>query len=547
MQVPLQPVCAPHTAHFSVPYSTAIHCTSSIYFISPASTPNLVISTTGSKRGMERPIDHGEKRGTSEPIAEELFLPEHLKVYYSRFFPYELLYRWLVYGQGSPKPAGAASELSGVMIRDYFARREFNFTLEDDIFVRYLSFPDMAALRKSVISRQPYKIDVGAVFTLPPNQHDSVSKAAFRTVERELVFDIDLTDYDPIRTCCSGAGICTKCWKFMTAAITFLDETLREDFGFQHIVWVFSGRRGIHGWVCDDAARGLSNEARSAVVEYCAAIGGGNSQTTSKADTVQITTPLHPVHARAMRILEPLFVAGVLDDNGQGWLGDKYPERWGQILELVPDVEGLHDTLRKAWKRAGSAADRWKQLRGYVEGLKPDMQRNKDFRTLEALNRTVTSIVFYFMFPRLDENVSKHQNHLLKIPFCVHPKTGKVCVPLTAAKAASFNPLTVPKVNELPAQAARYDETHSATAAPEFEWEKTPLAPYYYDFLDFLKPMEAAATAVLRARAEGTCAAGLLLLARRSIARVFADVHARARCPLSISDSPYSLFQKLLL
>jgi hypothetical protein len=40
-------------------------------------------------------------------------------------------------------------------------------------------------------------------------------------------------------------------------------------------------------------------------------------------------------------------------------------------------------------------------------------------------------------------------NHLLKAPFCVHPKTGRVCVPFSPGKVDRFSPDEVPTVLQL--------------------------------------------------------------------------------------------------
>jgi DNA primase small subunit len=52
------------------------------------------------------------------------------------------------------------------------------------------------------------------------------------------------------------------------------------------------------------------------------------------------------------------------------------------------------------------------------------------------------------LYPRLDINVSKHINHLLKSPFCVHPKTGLISVPMTEDDIIRFSLENIPSIIE---------------------------------------------------------------------------------------------------
>jgi predicted DNA primase small subunit len=244
-----------------------------------------------------------------------------------------------------------------------------------------------------------------------------------------------MTDYDPVRTCCSGADICRKCWTFMTVSIKILDRVLRQEFGFVHLLWVYSGRRGVHCWVCDDKARALTPEARRAIVTYLEVVKGGENVTKK----VNLYYPLYPSLAKSLKVLEPHFHHTILGEMESL----RTPELWGNFLALVPDEE-VKVTLSKAWTANPtlSSPKKWEQL-----------CQELSYRKRPTCAHTPQDIMFQYMYPRLDVNVSIGLNHLLKAPFCVHPKTGRVCIPIDPARCEEFDPFTgVPLLSDLIAE-----------------------------------------------------------------------------------------------
>lgn len=118
-------------------------------------------------------------------VYDRSLLPQYLKIYYKWLFPYDKYYKWLRYGKSNTDThkiiifnthllTCVSMCLPALMYLESlqeFSRREFSFALEDDVYVRFQSFDSGEALREGIRKFNPYKIDIGPIYSVKVNIH----------------------------------------------------------------------------------------------------------------------------------------------------------------------------------------------------------------------------------------------------------------------------------------------------------------------------------------------------------------------------------------
>ena len=249
---------------------------------------------------------------------------------------------------------------------------------------------------------------------------------------------------------------------------------------------------------------------------------------------------VHPMLTRSYDVLEPYFLRYVLPGNdeneendgigGHGLLAT--PDAWEElVLDTLPFKarETVGANLKKKWANKPyelTPVEKWNMLLQHLrvkfgfpqswpspsssEGTS-HKRKLDDFSAISLDEKTreiflwPMEFVFKYTYPRLDINVSKMRNHLLKSPFCVHPKTGRVCVPINPDtmdahhESGGFDPFSVPTLSQLARELDEYHKqdkgangvTDDNNAILQHDWQKTSLKEYFGVFeKDFLEPLE---------------------------------------------------------
>eukprot|EP00759_Apiculatamorpha_spiralis_P039329 PhF_6_TR38145/c0_g1_i1/m.56975/K02684/PRI1; DNA primase small subunit len=335
---------------------------------------------------------------------------EVLLAYYDKIFPVEEIYKWISYG--SP---------------DNARNREISFA-SGEFVKRFMTFPTAASLRQELMKSVPEKMDFGAIFNHPCEKKGAIT---LTPEQRELVFDIDVSDYDNVRACCSEKTICYDCWALVCGAVRALSELITTDLGYSKFFWVYSGRRGVHCWVCDESARKLTDDERGAIVSYLSVyesggVGDKATFSTNVENEMKRTKGwLHPsIRSVLQKHLLKCFENTYLNEGNKNCVrtNEKTKLALEGYLNKIAGREKGFDKLIQSLQSATSIGN----LISIAQGL--------------TLTWAIEALVLATTYPRLDVNVSKMRNHLLKSPWVVHPGTGRVCVPLDVNIVEQFDP-----------------------------------------------------------------------------------------------------------
>ena len=338
-------------------------------------------------------------------------------------------------------PAKELAELfkHGSGVREWAVENPYRET-----YVRYLSAATGAELHALLKRYGPGKLHCGPRYNVDFSDRRQ-SRREMVAVESELRFDVDLSDYG---FNADAEEDCARAWPLIVLALECIGIVLEEHFGFEHIIYTHSGRRGGHVWVMDAAARELTNEERAAIVSWCTPHG----QTMEGGRRYFQWAEDHPNFRQLCRMTEQCFLLHCLpaqDEGGIGMLDD--PDDRAQFVSMiVPEQDRLHREWTDVVRVHASGAEAYLYLKHTIQRLGP-----RRAALLARLRDAILSRVWM----KLDENVSKTRNHLLKVFFSVHPKTGRVSLPIPKSSLKTFDPRSLPTVGAL------YDEDPAAVLA----------------------------------------------------------------------------------
>ena len=322
--------------------------------------------------------------------------------YYERKYPYEQLVALLT--------------SNGDKLEDCEFALEGKTAEGDKLYKRYVRATSAKDLRRQVCAFTGVRaFHFGAFYDRGVNK-ERIRAGESRATRRVLSFDIDLTDKEFLRTTDAdgqvSAELCDGVYPVSAMSAHLLRVLLNEAFGFKRVLVAYSGRRGVHVHAFDEAAMAMDDAQRAAVLAY---VDGQMHDNGLRArPEVRSVMVVRNLRGEVYRYFEALVKKlGVLDKLGDrvAFVNRLDLLRREEHAEIGPALATLAEDVLEP----ETGAQAWQLIQDKVKSADREW-------VLERLD----CVVLVYVWPRLDEAVTKDTKHLTKVPFSVHAASGRV-------------------------------------------------------------------------------------------------------------------------
>jgi DNA primase catalytic subunit len=262
-----------------------------------------------------------------------------------------------------------------------------------------MQFVSVEDLKKFVIEQRVLEIHLSVYWPLSMKMMTTDKHFRKEMLERPLILDLDLTDMDHVRKeiCqCVGEGkkqCCDICWNVCIeqSAIPFIRCVLEELCQFKDVLYVFSGRRGMHVHISDKRVLAWTILQRKAFME----------QVFDQEKAIEMLT-------------EPFerYIAPTKNQSVINFMKETYNQGFGGEQTIGTMIQYAEKKIEN-----NAAKKKWK-----------------------------LSVIAFALKPRFDNAFTKDMTHLIKAPYTIHQDTKKICFPFSSS---SFKPSNATKYTNI--------------------------------------------------------------------------------------------------
>lgn len=287
-------------------------------------------------------------------------------------------------------------------------KREIAFSYDNPEF----GYPRQTVTRekefKEVLERKnPTQVHMQSLRT------ESIYSREIQCELRELVFDIDVTDFNRYCHCVKQPGqdqkrTCSSCWQHIEGASLVLDHILKVQWGLaeENILWVLSGMKGFHCIVNDKRFMRMTHEERTSLYIQL--------QRSTDKQLIQFASSLRPEFSS--RVQKEFFSSSIIKRGLMN--SDKFEKSC--LTFIKAEYYNIYNPLVVKWFNLTTASSRekWEALL--------ELERNQfPGRPLPSL---VIALRCYY--PKIDKGPFCEKNHISKLPFSIHNTTRRVALPV---------------------------------------------------------------------------------------------------------------------